>query len=756
MALYLNNLDLNGNQLIKAVVHPLGTAPSTAQEGQIYYDTGDNVVYVNTSTSVNSPTWVNMQSGDLTGVTADGGLTGTATSGAVTLAVGAGTGITVNADDVAITAAQTGITSILNTSLTKIGTAGAQEYITFGTSNEVNTFVNNTERLSVTATGVDITGALTVSGSYNLASGDIPDNAADTTGTAATVTGAAQSAITSVGTLTTLQVDNININGNTITSSTAADLTINVTDGQSVVIEGLDIDDGVVTGASSITSTAFVGALTGNASGTALTVTQAAQTAITSVGTLTGLTVSGNISANGSIIGDDGTNITNIDTISLDKVEADGTTINIGNQASKTVFLGKAESSSGAADGTGITVREHLSVLGDITIAGGVTLESTSNTAIKDTNLVLNFGFDSENLNNKDLGFIFERGSGTNVGFRWDETNDTFDLIATPNAGNEAVGTFGVAPSGTNEFVHAIGSSATGWQNLKINKLTAPGGVVGNVTGNASGSSATVTNIGNLTGDVTSSNRATTIGAGKVHHGMLAEDIISGQGSITTLTQTDLLAVHDTSASTVKQISLTNFEDQIFANINTASSEVSVAAGGAITIADNTADTSGNAATATKIASITNSNIVQLAGAQTLTGTKTLNSFKGTGSVTVTNILDADDMSGASATTLATSESIKAYVDSQGSSASNTGGRQAFVLNSTTSGVAATSTTVFTITHGMGSSRNYGVEIIRNSANSGGGETVIVDVARPTDTTITVTFAVAPTAGDYTALVCKY
>ena len=81
----------------------------------------------------------------------------------------------------------------------------------------------------------------------------------NTSGTAATVTGAAQTAITSVGTLTALQVDNININGNAITSSTAADMVINVTDGQSVVIEGLDIDDGVVTGASSITSTTFVG-----------------------------------------------------------------------------------------------------------------------------------------------------------------------------------------------------------------------------------------------------------------------------------------------------------------------------------------------------------------------------------------------------------------------------------------------------------------------------------------------------------------
>ena len=41
------------------------------------------------------------------------------------------------------------------------------------------------------------------------------------TGTAATVTGAAQASITSLGTLTTLTVDNININGNTIISTDA-------------------------------------------------------------------------------------------------------------------------------------------------------------------------------------------------------------------------------------------------------------------------------------------------------------------------------------------------------------------------------------------------------------------------------------------------------------------------------------------------------------------------------------------------------
>jgi hypothetical protein len=86
-------------------------------------------------------------------------------------------------------------------------------------------------------------------------------------GSSATVTGAAQTAITSVGTLTALQVDNININGNTISSTAGTDLNITPLAGQQIVLDGtIVIDAGVVTGATSITSTSFVGELTGNAS----------------------------------------------------------------------------------------------------------------------------------------------------------------------------------------------------------------------------------------------------------------------------------------------------------------------------------------------------------------------------------------------------------------------------------------------------------------------------------------------------------
>ena len=72
------------------------------------------------------------------------------------LSGGAGTALSVDA-------AQTSITSVINSSISKIGTAADQEYVDFSTANEINTKINDTERLSVTAAGVDITGAATVS-----------------------------------------------------------------------------------------------------------------------------------------------------------------------------------------------------------------------------------------------------------------------------------------------------------------------------------------------------------------------------------------------------------------------------------------------------------------------------------------------------------------------------------------------------------------------------------------------------------------
>jgi hypothetical protein len=174
---------------------------------------------------------------------------------------------------------------------------------------------------------------------------------------AGTLSTAAQANVTSLGTLTALTVDDVAVNGKVITmtgsssdtavftAGTNGTLSIVTTDaaaaaaniqitadgtvdidsagvltldsgaainiepasGSAILLDGtISIDAGVVTGATSITSTAFVGDITGdvtgNTSGTAATVTTAAQTNITSLGTLTALTVD-NIIINGTNIG---------------------------------------------------------------------------------------------------------------------------------------------------------------------------------------------------------------------------------------------------------------------------------------------------------------------------------------------------------------------------------------------------------------------------------------------------------------------
>ena len=158
-----------------------------------------------------------------------------------------------------------------------------------------------------------------------------------------------------------------------------------------------------------------------------------------------------------------------------------------------------------------------------------------------------------------------------------DESSDTtcFPLFATAATGN-------LGPkSGTNlTFNSATGIlTATGFA----------GDITGNVTGNTSGSAGTVTSIGNLTGDVTSVNRATTIAADAVHHGMLNDDIISGQAEYETadLADADELMVSD--GGVIKRVGLDTLKDGYFNTVSVANLKTALAGGfgsNAVTIGD--------------------------------------------------------------------------------------------------------------------------------------------------------------------------
>jgi len=150
------------------------TSPGT---GQILYDSGTVKFY-------NGSAWVafgtSNASGTVTQVDGGDGLTGSVTTSG-NLDVGAGTGITVNANDVAVTATQTGITSILNTALV-IG-RDADNQIKFGTDNEITFEVAGGDNVVFKASGEIEASSLDISGDVDV-DGTLETDALTINGTA--------------------------------------------------------------------------------------------------------------------------------------------------------------------------------------------------------------------------------------------------------------------------------------------------------------------------------------------------------------------------------------------------------------------------------------------------------------------------------------------------------------------------------------------------------------------------------------------
>ena len=181
----------------------------------------------------------------------------------------AGTGVTLSTNTLNVDAAQTGITSLLATDI-KIGEDNETK-IDFETADTINFYAGNEKQLILTdgalTPGADnildlgsssvefkdafFDGTVTADAFAGPLTGNVTGNVS---GTAATVTTAAQSNITSLGTLTTLTVDNIIVNGTTIGHTDDTDL-ITLADGIATVAGEISVTT-LDIGGTNVTSTA--------------------------------------------------------------------------------------------------------------------------------------------------------------------------------------------------------------------------------------------------------------------------------------------------------------------------------------------------------------------------------------------------------------------------------------------------------------------------------------------------------------------
>lgn len=249
--------------------------------------------------------------GSLIDLTVNGNTSLAATSGAV--AIGAAVSSTAIMLDV-VAPAGPGIMQLRGTGLAagRLTVDAGPDFNVINTSNgKLNLGSNNNTHLTVASNGFVGIGTVTPTNNLHVV-GNIETSNVVATLLTGTLTTAAQPNITSVGTLSSLTVTaNANV-GNLNTSNVSATVDVSAVGNVSAAnvnatttVTAPRLVSNVATGTAPFTvnSTTQVANLNAATSGTAVTVTQASQPNITSVGTLSGLTVSGSTRINSLGVG---------------------------------------------------------------------------------------------------------------------------------------------------------------------------------------------------------------------------------------------------------------------------------------------------------------------------------------------------------------------------------------------------------------------------------------------------------------------
>jgi len=406
---FLHNIDLNNHQLLNAKLHPSDSAPSSPGIGTIWYDTGNDLVKIYDNTATGNVGGWNTITGDITGVniTAGDGLSGTSVNTTAgthtqTLTIGQGTGITVNSSDVAVTAAQTGITSILNSSLV----VGRDDHnqIDFSTDNQIKFKTNNETPVIIMK-----------------ASGEIEATKFD---------GALEGNADTATALATGRT--IAMTGDVHWTSSSFDGSGNVTGTSTIQADSVHasmINDDLISGSAS--------ALTSGLESTD-------EFLISDAGTLKNM----DVSVLQSYLQSNLTFTTNTD-------------INV-NVANLTARLPQITESVTIGDATDVTVTTSgdLVVTGDLTVSGDTISANVATLNVEDKNITLNYssGDSSSTANGSGITIQDAVDASTDATILWDASNDEFDFSHKINVTGGITGTLLTAAQGN---VTSLGTLTT-------------------------------------------------------------------------------------------------------------------------------------------------------------------------------------------------------------------------------------------------------------------------------------------------------
>jgi hypothetical protein len=279
-----------------------------------------------------------------------------------TLNAVAGSGITVNANDIQISASYAGQNTI-----TTLGTVGTGTWQ--GTA-VADGYVANDLTISGGTVNASVIGGVTpAAGSFTTlgASGAI-------TGTLGT---AAQTNITSLGTLTALQVDNINVNGNAITSTdTNGNIAITPHGAGEVDISKVDIDGGAIDGTAIGAASASTGAFTT----VSTTGTATLAGADINGGSIDGTNIGAAVVGTGAFSTISATGAISVDTIS-EKSSANGVVIDGVTLKDSTVVVDtiSEKTSANGVQIDGVTIKDNT-LKGNVTVEASETLDVSAGT----------------------------------------------------------------------------------------------------------------------------------------------------------------------------------------------------------------------------------------------------------------------------------------------------------------------------------------------------------------------------------------